>query len=117
MANFRNLEVWRLSSILADEVAIVVTEIPGGASGPMGDQMSRSSNSIPRNIAEGCGYDSDRQLAKYLRHALGSTDELQNDLETLHRRRLLGPDRVHLLRDANLVARKLRCFIDKLSGD
>lgn len=82
MPNFHSLEVWQLSSVLADEVAILVTEIPGGASGAMGDQMSRSSNSIPRNIAEGCGYDSDRQLAKYLRHALGSTDELQSDLET-----------------------------------
>src|SRR6201999_1599243 len=100
-----------------DEVAILATEIPGGTSGAMGDQMCRSSNSIPRNIAEGCGYDSDRQLAKYLRQALGSTDELQNDLETLRRRRLLGPDREHLLRDANLLARKLRRFIDAISGD
>jgi four helix bundle protein len=115
MANFHNLEVWQLSSLLSDEVAILVTEIPGGASGAMGDQMSRSSNSIPRNIAEGCGYDSDRQLAKYLRQALGSTDELQSDLNALHRRRLLGPSHTHLLADANLLARKLRRFIDKLS--
>jgi four helix bundle protein len=115
MPNFRSLEVWRLSTALADEVAILVTEIPGGASGPMGDQMRRSSDSIPRNIAEGCGYDSDRQLAKYLRQALGSTDELQNDLDTLRRRKLLKADRVHLVNDANLVARKLRRFIDKLS--
>src|ERR1700759_1253297 len=105
MADFRSLDVWRLSAALSDEVALLVTEIPGGASGAMGDQMCRSSNSIPRNIAEGCGYDSDRQLLKYLRQALGSTDELQNDLETLKRRRLLGPDRVHLLADANLLAR------------
>ncbi|HEY4302919.1 MAG TPA: four helix bundle protein [Gemmatimonadaceae bacterium] len=89
----------------------------GGASSAIGDQMSRASNSIPRNIAEGCGYDSDRRLAKYLRHALGSTDELQNDLEALHRRRLLRSDRVHLLADANLVARKLRRFIDTLAHD
>jgi four helix bundle protein len=117
MPNFRTLEVWQLSSVISDEVAILVTEIPGGASGAMGDQMARSSNSIPRNIAEGCGYDSDRQLAKYLRQALGSTDELQNDLNALHRRRLLAPDRVHLIADANLLARKLRRFIDRLSGD
>ena len=117
MGDYHKLEVWKLGCALADEVAIVVDEeIPGGRTSAMGDQLSRSSDSIPRNIAEGCGYNSDRQFAKYLRHALGSADEVQNDLETLQRRRLLSEGRVHLIADAKLIAKKLHCLIDTVEG-
>jgi four helix bundle protein len=98
-------------------VAILVTELPGGATTPLADQLARSSDTIHQNISEGCGYRSDRQLAKYLRQALGSTDEVQNDLETLHRRRLLTPDREHLLADVKVIAKKLWRFIDTVSAD
>ena len=118
MGDYHKLEVWKLSCALADEIAIVVDEeVPGGRAGAMGDQLSRSADSIPRNIAEGCGYDSDRQLVKYLRQSLGSTDEVQNDLEALQRRRLLSEARVHLIADAKLIAKKLHCFIDRVAGD
>jgi four helix bundle protein len=79
--------------------------------------QSRSADSIPRNIPEGCGYNSDRQLVKYLRQSLGSTDEVQNDLETLQRRRLLSEKRAHLIADAKLIAKKLHAFIDRVSRD
>ena len=71
MGNYHNLEVWKLGCALADEIAIVIDEeVPGGLESEMGDQLARSSNSIARNIAEGCGYNSDRQLLKYLRQAM-----------------------------------------------
>ena len=117
MTDYHKLDVWRLACELSDEVAVLVTEIPGGRSGAMGDQLARSADSIHQNIAEGCGYNSDRQLAKYLRQAMGSTDEVQNDLEALQRRRLLGPNRDHLLKDANVIARMLSRLIDTVSGD
>src|SRR4051794_18740163 len=62
---------------------------PAGG-GAMGDQLARSADSIHQNISEGCGYNNDRQLAKYLGQALASTDEVQNDVETLKRCRLLA---------------------------
>lgn len=118
MGDYHKLEVWKLGCALADEVALVVDEeVPGGRSGAMGDQLSRSADSIPRNIAEGCGYNSDRQLVKYLRQSLGSPDEVQNDLETLKRRNLLSEQRVHLIADAKLIAKKLHAFIDRIKGD
>lgn len=117
MGDYHKLEVWRLACTLSDEVAILVTKIPGGRSGAMGDQLARSADSIHQNISEGCGYNSDRQLAKYLRQARGSTDEVQDDLETLQRRRLLAANHEHLLKDANVIARMLSRLIDTISGD
>lgn len=116
MGDYHKLEVWKLATVLADEVAIVVDGLPGGLSSPMGDQLMRCADSIHSNISEGCGYNSDRQLLKYLRQALGSTDEVQNDLEALQRRRKLPPERTHLIADAKLLAKKLSSFIRKVDG-
>jgi four helix bundle protein len=114
MGDYHKLEVWKLATVLSDEIALVVENLPGGRSGAMGDQLSRASDSIHQNISEGCGFNNDRQLLKYLRQALGSTDEVQDDLETLQRRRLLPAERAHLLADAKLLAKKRSCFISRL---
>lgn len=118
MGDYHKLEVWKLACALADEVAVVVDEeLPRGRSSAMGDQLIRGADSIHQNIAEGCGYQSDRQLLKYLKQALGSTDEVQDDLETLERRRLLNPSRIHLIADTRMIAKKLNRFIDRVEGD
>ena len=40
-------------------------------------QIRRSCASIPANIAEGCGSNSDAELARYLQIAMGSASELE----------------------------------------
>ena len=112
MGDYHKLEVWHLACALSDEVATLVAELPGGRSSAIGDQLSRSADSIHQNISEGCGYDTDRQLAKFLRQARGSTDEVQDELETLQRRRLLPGGYTHLLGDAKLIAKKLSRLIE-----
>jgi four helix bundle protein len=116
MGDYHKLDVWKLACALADEIATLVDGIPGGRTGAMGDQLARASDGIHQNISEGCGYNTDRQLLKYLRQALGSTDEVQNDLETLQRRRLLPKEHAHLLADVNVLAKKLNRFIQRLGG-
>ena len=114
MGDYHKLEVWKLATALSDEISIIVENLPGGRTGALGDQLARASDSIHQNIAEGCAFNSDRQLVKYLRQALGSTDEVQDALETLKRRRLLPPERDHLIGDAKLLAKKLSCFISRV---
>lgn len=114
MGDYHKLEVWRLSTALADEITALVNQIPGRKASAIGDQLTRSADSIHQNIAEGCGYNNDRQLAKYLRQARGSADEVQDDLETLDRRGFLSPDHAHLIGDAKLIAKKLSRLIDTI---
>ena len=40
-------------------------------------QMKRSSSSIPTNIAEGCGRNSDKDFCRFLYIAFGSANELE----------------------------------------
>jgi four helix bundle protein len=48
-------------------------------------QMKRSSSSIPTNIAEGCGRNSDKDFCRFLFVAFGSANELEYQI-------LLGMD-------------------------
>lgn len=41
------------------------------------NQIQRAAVSIPANIAEGCGKDSDAKLKRYLSIAMGSSSELE----------------------------------------
>ena len=52
-------------------------------------QMRRSSSSIPTNIAEGCGRNSNAQLSNFLQISLGSISEL-------HYQFILSKDLIYL---------------------
>ena len=43
-------------------------------------QAQRAASSIPANIVEGCGHDSPREFARYLRQAIASANELEYHL-------------------------------------
>ena len=51
-------------------------------------QIRRSSVSIASNIAEGCGRDSHREFARYLRIAYGSACELETQVIIARRRNM-----------------------------
>ena len=43
-------------------------------------QMRRAVTSIPINIAEGCGHESDRELKRFIQIAAGSASELECEI-------------------------------------
>ena len=47
-------------------------------------QLRRASSSIPSNIAEGCGHDTQKELARFLQIALASAHELHYHLRLAH---------------------------------
>ena len=59
-------------------------------------QTRRAAYSVPANVAEGCGRDSDAELARFARNSLGSASELAHcfilarDLEYITARDALG---------------------------
>jgi len=78
-------------------------------------QLRRSSSSIPANIAEGCGRNGDAELARFLRIALGSVNEL--DYHLLLARDLgylLPPSYEYLAAETQGVKKMLAAFIDRL---
>lgn len=77
LTTFEDLDVWKRSSKLATEILIAISDHPNFA---IRDQMSRSSLSIPSNIAEGSERDSLNDYIRFLRIAKGSCAELRTQL-------------------------------------
>jgi four helix bundle protein len=84
MADFRKLLVWQKANTLSVATAEAVEMIRGHAGAILRSQLLRSTFSIQSNIAEGSSKKSDREFARYVRIALGSTTESANHLILLH---------------------------------
>lgn len=79
---------------------------------------SLSCASIPTNIAEGCGRNSDAELARFLEIAMGSASELEYLLLLTHDLKLLNTaDHNDLTHDTTEIKRMLASFIKKLRAD
>jgi len=89
MGNYRDLAVWRDGCRLASEV---IEALKGTREYGLKDQMTRSSVSIPSNIAEGCGRGSDAEFVRFLRYARGSCSELRTQLEIARKTGFLRED-------------------------
>ena len=112
MPDYHKLEVWTLACEVSDRVTFLVEKLGKRLRASKADQLLRAADAIHENIAEGCGFNSDPQLAKYLRQARGSADEVQDELETLARRGLIPPEFDDLLPATQVLCRKLSRFVD-----
>jgi len=77
MRDFLTLEIWKGSHHLTLKIYRVTKDFPKEEMFGLTSQMGRSSYSIPCNIAEGCGRNSNSQLANFLQIAIGSCSEIQ----------------------------------------
>ncbi len=80
MRNFRDLDIWKRSFALVKVVYILTHKLPKSEQYGLKSQINRSAVSIPSNIAEGCGGNSNIELRRYLSIALGSSFELETQL-------------------------------------
>jgi len=77
MRDFRSLKVWEKSHAFALAVYRACESFPRTEQYGLTSQLQRAALSIPTNIAEGCGYDSDAQFVRFLDMALGSASECE----------------------------------------
>ncbi len=77
MKDYKNFTVWQKSHQLTLDVYKIVNDFPKEELFGLVSQMKRSSSSIPTNIAEGCGRNSDKEFARFLIIAFGSANELE----------------------------------------
>jgi hypothetical protein len=103
MTDYHKLEVWKLASELSDRVVQLVEQLGARLRPNKADQILRAADAIHENIAEGCGFNSDPQLAKYLRQARGSADETQDEPS-----RVVVPSR----RDSRTCSRRTECCVE-----
>jgi four helix bundle protein len=78
--NFRDLKVWEKAHQLTLAIYRVTGQFPADELYGLRSQMRRSAQSVPTNIAEGCGRGSDPDFARFLQMAMGSASELEYQL-------------------------------------
>ncbi|MCG2677526.1 four helix bundle protein [bacterium] len=85
MQSYKDLEVYKLAHKLAVEVhKMTLSDLPRFEMYEEGNQVRRSSKSIPSNIVEGFGRKKYQQeYIKHLTYALASCDETKEHLELL----------------------------------
>jgi four helix bundle protein len=116
--DFRNLNVWVRSHKLTLAIYLVTQGFPKDEIYGLTNQMRRSSASIPTNIAEGCGRDSQAEFIHFLQIAMGSSSELEyqlilvNDLHYLDDQEFLG-----LSKELGDIRRMLNVLIHKVKND
>lgn len=80
MKDFRQLKVWEKAHQVALAVYRATKEFPKEELYGLTSQIRRASMSIPTNIAEGCGRNTDADFARFLQMAMGSASETEYQL-------------------------------------
>lgn len=80
MANYDELKVWQRAMDLAEQVYTVTARFPNSEVFGLTAQVRRSAVSVPSNIAEGHGRETQRDFARFLAMARGSLSELETQL-------------------------------------
>jgi len=75
--NFRKYQVWELGHQITLDVYKLTYSFPKDEQYGLTSQMRRASSSVPANIAEGCGRESEVEFRRFLIIANGSASELE----------------------------------------
>ena len=77
MQDYRKLRVWQKAHKLTLKTYAFSATLTSPPTWPLRDQILRATISVPANIAEGSGRGSDADFKRFLRHSLGSLNELE----------------------------------------
>ena len=80
MRDFKKIQVWERSHHLTLRVYKLTSDFPKDELYGLTSQMRRAAASIPSNHAEGCGRNSQVELARFVHIAGGSASELEYQL-------------------------------------
>ena len=116
MRDFKKYSIWQLSHKLTLEIYDLTKNFPKDEVYGLTYQIRRSSSSIPTNISEGCGRDSDTEFNRFLTIALGSASETEYLIILSTELNYITEEKsILLLEDINLIKRKTYQLKKKLN--
>ena len=80
MHNCRELKVWGEAMIIVEKTYEISKALPTNEKFTFISQINRCALSIPSNIAEGAGRNSDKDFARFLNISVGFSYELETQL-------------------------------------
>jgi four helix bundle protein len=115
MSNFRKLIIWQKAMNLITKTYHSTKKFPKEEIFGLTSQIRRCSISIPSNIAEGHGRESNKDYLRFLNISIGSLFELQTQLEIAKNIEYLTEEDFNTLyEDSREVERMLVSFINKI---
>jgi four helix bundle protein len=117
MRDFRELKVWQKAHQVVLGVYRHSRAFPSDERFGLTAHLRKSATSVPSNIAEGCGRDSEKELSRFMSIAAGSASELEYQLLLAHDLDYLAPDAYAGLNEQVAeVKRMLYRFMQSLSS-
>ena len=116
MKDFRDLKVWKKAHGFVLGVYRDSRSFPNEERFGLTSHLRKSASSITSNIAEGCGRETDKDFARFLSIAAGSTSETEYQLLLARDLDYLSEERHRCLNDqVNEVKRMLNSLIQTLN--
>ena len=110
--------MWQKAHQITLSIYKITSKFPKDELYGLTSQIRRSSSSIGANIAEGCGRNGNKELARFLSIAMGSASELEYHLLLSYDLKLLNKPDYHSLNNQVIeVKRMLTSFINILKAD
>ena len=78
--NFKELKVWQKSRVFVKNLFLLTNQYPKDERFELVSQMRRAAISIPSNIAEGSGRNSNKDFRRFLNIAISSAYELETQI-------------------------------------
>ena len=96
--NYKNLKIWSLGIEIVDDIFEILNEFPNDERFGLASQMSRSSISIPSNIAEGSAR-TNKSFSHFIDISLGSSFELGTQLIIAESRKYISKEKLELIEE------------------
>lgn len=114
MKTFRDLQVWQKAMVLVTNSYSISSNFPKEEQFSLTSQIRRCSISIPSNIAEGYGRDTNKDYIRFLTIALGSLFEFQTQIEIAFNLKYISEENfVKLYEDSRELERMLSSLFVK----
>jgi four helix bundle protein len=107
MQDFRRLQIWQRSHALSIAIHKLARRKAFRGYAVVKGQILRAADSVPTNIAEGCGADSKADFAKFLDSAIKSSSETESHLTTVRDLGLVAVDACRRLMAETIEIRKM----------
>lgn len=112
MHNFRELKVWIKAMKVVEKTYAISKKLPDTERFTFISQITRCALSIPSNIAEGAGRNTDKDFTRFLNISAGSAYELETQLILIER--IFNVDTKELILSVTEVQRMLYSLIKSL---
>ena len=118
MKNFRELVVWKKSIAFVVRIYEVTRSFPSVERYNLVAQMQRAATSIPSNISEGAGRNSNKSFKNFLTISIGSAHELETQIIISNKLAYLNnPDCESLIADLTEIQKMLYKLHGVLNDD